>query len=66
MGELADLVSGTISGNSNIKINGVSEIQNGKSGTITFFDNPKYRKYISETKASAIVVSNEAFLYGGN
>ena len=66
MGELADLVSGTISGNSDIKIDGVSEIQNGKSGTITFFDNPRYRKYISETKASAIVVSNEAFLNGKN
>ena len=66
LGELADLVSGTVSGNSNIKIDGVSEIQNGKSGTITFFDNPRYREYISETKASAIVVSNEAFLNGKN
>ena len=64
MGELAHLVSGVISGNSNIKINGVSEIQNGKSETITFYDNPKYKVYISETKASAIVVSSKALLNG--
>ena len=64
MGELAHLVSGVISGNSNIKINGVSEIQNGKSETITFYDNPKYKVYISETKASAIVVSSKVLLNG--
>ena len=64
MGELAHLVSGVISGNSNIKINGVSEIQNGKLETITFYDNPKYKVYIYETKASAIVVSSKALLNG--
>ena len=66
LGELAELVSGKIFGNVNIEIDSVSEIQKGKAGTITFLGNPKYRKYISETKASAIIVSDKSFLKGKN
>ena len=66
LGELAELVSGELAGNINIEIDAVSEIQKGRAGTITFLGNPKYRKYISETKASAIIVSDKSFLKGKN
>ena len=66
LGELAELVSGELAGNVNIEIDAVSEIQKGRAGTITFLGNPKYRKYISETKASAIIVSDKSFLKGKN
>ena len=66
LGELAELVSGELAGNLNIEIDAVSEIQKGRAGTITFLGNPKYRKYISETNASAIIVSDKSFLKGKN
>lgn len=60
------LVEGKISGNPDIKISGVSEIQNGKAETITFLGNPTYKKYLDNTSASAVIVANEAYLSGKN
>ena len=57
-------VDGYISGDPDLEITGVSEIQNGKSGTITFLGNQSYKKYMDNTKASAVIVSNEKFLSG--
>ena len=57
-------VDGYISGDPNLEITGVSEIQNGRSGTITFLGNQVYKKYMDNTKASAVIVSNEKFLSG--
>ena len=57
-------VDGYISGDPNLEITGVSEIQNGRSGTITFLGNQAYKKYMDSTKASAVIVSNEKFLSG--
>ena len=57
-------VDGHISGDPNLEITGVSEIQNGRSGTITFLGNQAYKKYMDSTKASAVIVSNEKFLSG--
>ena len=62
--ELADLVKGTVVGNSNLPISGVSSIQEGKPNTITFIAHDKYRKYASSTVASAIIVTNKALLCG--
>ena len=57
-------VDGDISGDPDLEITGVSEIQNGKSGTITFLGNQAYKKHMDNTKASAVIVSNEKFLSG--
>jgi len=62
--DIALFVDGYISGDPNLEITGVSEIQNGKSGTITFLGNQAYKKYMDSTKASAVIVSNEKFLSG--
>ena len=57
-------VDGRISGNPNVEITGVSEIQNGNKGTITFLGNQTYKKYIDNTKASAVIVKDENHLAG--
>jgi len=62
--DIALFVDGYISGDPNLEITGVSEIQNGRSGTITFLGNQAYKKYMDSTKASAVIVSNEKFLSG--
>jgi len=60
--KLADLTGGKVVGNPKREINGVSEIQNGRSGTITFLSNPKYNKYVNDTHASAIITADKSIL----
>lgn len=62
--ELAGIVHGTVIGNSELKIKGVSTVQDGKPGTITFLAHPKYFKYAELTKASAVIASNQEILGG--
>ena len=62
--DIALFIDGDISGNPNLEITGVSEIQNGESGTITFLGNQAYKKYMDNTKASAVIVSNKNYLSG--
>lgn len=57
--EIASHVGGKVFGDPKILISGVSEIQSCVQGTITFLSNPKYRKYLAETQADAIFVSDE-------
>ena len=60
--QLAELVGGKPIGQSDLIISGVSELQNGKKGTISFLKNPKYKKYLDSTKASAVIVSDSSLL----
>ena len=62
LGELASKIDGEVVGNPNHVIKGVSQIQNAQPGTITFFSNPAYRKYLDSTNADAIIVENEVYL----
>ena len=62
--ELANLVEGKVIGNANLIIDGVSSIDDGTKGTITFVEHKKYHSYISTCPASAIMVSNEELLHG--
>ena len=66
LSEIADFVNGTVIGDGGIVISGVSEIQNGISGTITFLSNPIYKKYLSSTAAAAIFVDDKKLLNGKN
>ena len=62
--ELADVVQGAVVGDSNMDIAGVSTVQEGKPGTITFVAHPKYFKYAESTKASAVIASSNEMLGG--
>ena len=62
LGEIASNIDGEVIGNSNHLIKGVSQIQEAKSGTITFFSNPAYRKYLDSTNADAIIVEKQVYL----
>ena len=66
LSELTELVNGKLIGDPLIEINGVSEIENSKPGTLSFFHLPKYKKYLSNLKASAILVDNEKKIIGLN
>ena len=57
--QIADLIGGTIEGNSSKMVTGISKIDDGKSGTLSFLANPTYARYIYSTKASVIIVNRD-------
>ena len=60
--ELAALVHGTVLGDGDIVISGVSDIRNAKPGTLTFLDGTKYMEYSKSTEASAILTDKKSAL----
>lgn len=54
--EIASLINGSVSGDSNIEIINLSKIEDAVAGDLTFLYLPAYDKYFSTTKASAIIV----------
>jgi UDP-3-O-[3-hydroxymyristoyl] glucosamine N-acyltransferase len=57
--DLADKVNGKLVGDPEIAISSIATIQNASSGCISFLANPKYKKFLSTSSASAIIVSPE-------
>ncbi|MBT3502545.1 MAG: UDP-3-O-(3-hydroxymyristoyl)glucosamine N-acyltransferase [Candidatus Marinimicrobia bacterium] len=60
--EIANHVGGIVIGDSDILISNVSEIQNSTPESITFFANPKYKKFLGVTRAAAIFINDEKLL----
>jgi len=55
LGEIAAYIGGEVSGDASITIKGLNGITEAGPGEITFIANPRYRRYLSSTKASAII-----------
>jgi UDP-3-O-[3-hydroxymyristoyl] glucosamine N-acyltransferase len=56
---IAEFLNGTVEGDANVTVSNVAKIEEGKPGTLAFLSNPKYTKYIYETEASIVIVSND-------
>jgi UDP-3-O-[3-hydroxymyristoyl] glucosamine N-acyltransferase len=56
--QIAGIVKGEIVGNAKVTVSGLSKIEEGKAGTLSFLANPKYEDYIYTTKASIVIVNN--------
>lgn len=56
--ELASKVGGQAEGDDCL-ISGVATLQHAQSGTISFFSNRAYKKYLQETSASAVILQAE-------
>lgn len=63
---MADLIGGTVHGDPDLPIEGVSVIRPGSPGTITFLISRKYNRYAKQTKASAIITDQKNMLVGKN
>jgi len=57
--DIASFLNGEVIGDSDVKVTGVSKIEEGKEGTLAFLANPKYEHYIYATKASIVLVSKD-------
>jgi len=53
--ELAQLADGQLTGDPNLEISGVNTIQQATAGQLTFLTSPKYKAYLQNTQASAIL-----------
>lgn len=56
--EIATALDCTVLGDPNTEITGVATIETAPHGSITFFNNRKYRKYLASTAAAAVIVKN--------
>lgn len=54
--EIASQFNGKIFGNENLFVTNVARIEDAQNGELTFLYLPAYEKYLSSTKASAIIV----------
>ena len=57
--DLADRVNGDLIGDPMITIKSIATIQNASNGCISFLSNPKYNKFLEDSSASAIIVTQE-------
>lgn len=56
--ELAEIIGGTVVGNPDLELTGVSGIREARSGDITFISSPRYLTYLKETAASCVIVKD--------
>ncbi len=59
LGELSAYTETTVSGDPKCEINSVSSLQNAVAGTITFFVNPRFKRQLKKTKASAVILDKK-------
>ncbi len=57
--EIAGILGGTVEGNPDAVITGFARIENGKPGTISFYANPKYEKYVYTSQSGALIVNRD-------
>lgn len=56
---IASMIGGRVEGDANVHLTGFAKIEEATPGTVTFIANPKYAHFIYETKASAVIVSDD-------
>lgn len=65
--QLAKLTNSSLSGDKNTQLNSVAALDEAVSGQISFVSNPKYIHKLTDTAASAVILSNRlAENYDGN
>lgn len=57
LGQLAERIGGELYGDAACVVTGVATLQGAQPGDITFLANPRYRKYLASTRASAVILS---------
>jgi len=65
LGVIAEKLKCRVVGNTEMEISGVAPIEAAESGDLTFLSNNKYRRYLTTTRASAIIIDEAANLLAG-
>ncbi len=62
LGEIAERLNCRLEGDASIEIRGVVGIEAAEGGELTFLSNPRYRRALETTRASAVIVSQDVVL----
>ena len=57
--QIAGLLEGDIVGDKSAAVSGLSKIEEGKLGTLSFLANPKYEEHLYSTKATIVIVGKD-------
>ncbi|MEO5573460.1 MAG: UDP-3-O-(3-hydroxymyristoyl)glucosamine N-acyltransferase [Gammaproteobacteria bacterium] len=57
LGDLADKIGAELHGDGHAVISTVATLQDARTGEIAFLADPRYRKYLSKTQASAVILT---------
>jgi len=57
--QLAQILDGTVVGDSDAKVTSFAKIEHGKPGQLCFFANPKYEQYVYTSRASVLLVNSD-------
>ncbi len=60
LSEIAEILGCRLIGDGSVEIKGIGEIESAQPGEITFLTNPRYRKFLKKTKASAVIIDKPA------
>lgn len=59
--ELAELLGGEVEGNPDARVSSPARIEQARPGNVCFFANPKYERYVYDTRATILLV-NRSFV----
>lgn len=57
--DIAEAVQGTVVGNPDLEIGDIRSLEDARPGDISFLSNPKYFRFVGDTKASALIVGKD-------
>lgn len=57
--QIAELLNGTVEGDSEAKVNKLSKIEEGELNSLSFLANPAYQEYLYSTDASIVIVNKD-------
>lgn len=60
--QIAQLVNGSVEGDSQLSVSGFGKIEEAQEGQLTFLANPKYETFLYTTQASLVIMSNNFVL----
>lgn len=60
LSEIANNIGAELHGDPEVLITHVNTLTDAATGAITFLDNPRYQKYLSDTHASAVIITRHA------
>src|SRR5690606_18216776 len=67
LADLAARIDATLVGNPDQLITGLATLQEARPGELSFLANPKYRKFLASTRASAVILApDQADAWSGN
>jgi UDP-3-O-[3-hydroxymyristoyl] glucosamine N-acyltransferase len=59
LGELAELVGARLHGDAESEVDSVATLQDAGPGSISFLSNSKYRRYLSDSNAAAVILAED-------